>query len=210
MKTRIRDVRRKDMQRAAFDILAEEGFPGVTLAKVAERLGMSRGILHHYFKDKDELLEAAVRYGNRLVSEQVAASLRRSASPRERLVAIFAGNFDPQIYVASRAQYWISYCAQATFSPRFARLLRVQNARMRSNLLHELRQLLADTEAERAADTVSMLMDGMWVRMAVTKDRPRKDEALAILDAVLASLIKPPVPRSGKQGVARIRSRPGA
>jgi TetR/AcrR family transcriptional repressor of bet genes len=206
MKTRIRDVRRQDMQRAAFDILAEEGFPGVTLAKVAERLGMSRGILHHYFKDKDELLEAAVRYGNRLVSGQVAASLRRSGSPRERLVAIFEGNFDPRIYIASRAQYWISYCAQATFSPRFARLLHVQNARMRSNLLHELRLLLPEAEAERAADTLSMLMDGMWVRMAVTKDRPTKEEALAILDSMLASLLK----RPAKRTAAGARRRTGA
>jgi TetR/AcrR family transcriptional repressor of bet genes len=50
MKTRIRDIRRKDMQQVAFDILAEEGFHGVTLAKVAERLGMSRGLVHHYFR----------------------------------------------------------------------------------------------------------------------------------------------------------------
>ena len=191
MKTRIRDVRRQDMQKAAFDLLAEAGFHGATLGKIAERLGMSRGLVHHYFKDKDELLEAAVRYGNRLISEHVAANLRRCTTPRARLEAIVEANFNENIYILGRAQYWISYCAQATAAERFGRLLRIQNSRMRSNLLHDLRQLLPAAEAERLADLLSMLMDGMWVRMAVSGAYPQKAEAIAIirelLDAKLGS-----------------------
>ncbi|CAH2400854.1 transcriptional regulator BetI [Mesorhizobium escarrei] len=189
MKTRIRDIRRKDMQQVAFDILAEEGFHGVTLAKVAERLGMSRGLVHHYFTGKDELLEAAVRFGNRLISEEIAASLRRCKTPQERLTTICNGNFDERMYIASRAQYWISYCAQATFSARFARLLNVQNSRMRSNLLHELRQLLPKVEAERAAEMIAMLMDGIWVRMAATKAEPTREAALAMLTSLVDRLL---------------------
>lgn len=196
MKTRIRDVRRRDMQRAAFDILAEEGFHGLTLAKVAERLGMSRGLLHHYFKDKDELLEAAVRFGNRLISENIAAKLRACTSPLERLDAIFSGNFDEGIYVNSRAQYWVSYCAQATYSKRFGQLLRVQNARMRSNLMHELRQLADASTAADIAETISMLMDGMWVRMGVTGREPDKAAALTLIHRTLAGLLAAsPAPR---------------
>ncbi len=195
MKTRIRDVRRQDMQKAAFDLLAESGFHGATLGKVAERLGMSRGLVHHYFKDKDELLEAAVRYGNRLISSQVAAELRRCGSPRERLDVIIEANFSDEIYILGRAQYWVSYCAQATMSERFARLLRIQNSRMRSNLLHALRQLLSAAEAEHLADVLSLLMDGMWVRMAVSDGRPQKAEALATIRKVLDTYLPAPAAR---------------
>lgn len=189
MKTRIRDVRRRDMQRAAFDILAEEGFHGLTLAKVAERLGMSRGLLHHYFKDKDELLEAAVRFGNRLISEDIAGKLRLCKTPRERLEVIFGSNFGDAIYTASRAQYWVSYCSHATFSRRFGRLLRVQNARMHSNLMHELRQLTDADSAKSIAEALSMLMDGMWVRMGVTGIGPDKLAACAMVNATLSALL---------------------
>lgn len=189
MKTRIRDVRRRDMQRAAFDILAEEGFHGLTLAKVAERLGMSRGLLHHYFKDKDELLEAAVRFGNRLISEDIAGKLRLCDSPRARLEVIFSGNFGEAIYIAGRAQYWVAYCAQATFSRRFSRLLRVQNARMHSNLMHELRQLTDPATATDIARAISILMDGIWVRMGVTGSGPSKREALGMVNRTLAALL---------------------
>ncbi|WP_374381313.1 transcriptional regulator BetI [Dongia sp.] len=189
MKTRIRDVRRRDMQRAAFDILAEEGFHGLTLAKVAERLGMSRGLLHHYFADKDELLEAAVRFGNRMISEDVAERLRQCRTPQERLGIIFAGNFDESIYLAERAKYWVSYCAQATFSHRFSRLIRIQNARMHSNLMHELKQLTDAAHAAEIAAIISMLMDGMWTRMGVTGNYPEKPAALALVNQTLAALL---------------------
>jgi TetR/AcrR family transcriptional repressor of bet genes len=191
MKTRIRDIRRQDMQKAAFDVLAEVGFHGATLGKVAERLGMSRGLVHHYFKNKEELLEIAVRYGNRLISEEVARSLRRCTTPRERLDAIVEANFGDEIYIVGRAQYWISYCAEATISERLARLLHIQNSRMRSNLLHELRSLLSAKDAERLAEILSMLMDGMWVRMAVTRHYPRKQDAIDIIRDLLQSQIKP-------------------
>jgi TetR/AcrR family transcriptional repressor of bet genes len=189
MKTGIGDVRRRDMQRAAFDILAEEGFHGLTLAKVAERLGMSRGLLHHYFQDKDELLEAAVRFGNRLIYEDIAAKLRLCSSPQGRLEVIFSSNFGEAIYIAGRAQYWVSYCAQATYSKRFSRLLRIQNARMHSNLMHELRQLTDAATATEIALTISMLMDGIWVRMGVTGSGPSKREALDMVNRTVAALL---------------------
>ena len=52
----IEQLRRQELARAAYEILQEEGIAGTTLAKVAERAGMSKGIVLHYFKGKDELL----------------------------------------------------------------------------------------------------------------------------------------------------------
>src|SRR5260370_9453652 len=46
MKTRIRDLRRQDLQRAAFDLLAESVFHRATLVKIASRLGLSRALVH--------------------------------------------------------------------------------------------------------------------------------------------------------------------
>jgi TetR/AcrR family transcriptional repressor of bet genes len=208
MKTRIRDVRRQDMQKAAFDLLAESGFHGATLGKIAERLGMSRGIVHHYFKDKEELLEAAVRYGNRMISKHLAENLRRCETPRQRLDTIVEANFSEDIYILGRAQYWVSYCAQATVTDRFGRLLRIQNSRMRSNLLHELRVLLPSNDAEQLADLLSMLMDGMWVRMAVSGTYPLKADAISIINELLdAKLGKSRRPQSKSQTAAKSLTR---
>jgi TetR/AcrR family transcriptional regulator, transcriptional repressor of bet genes len=185
MKTKIRDVRRGDLQKAAFDLLAESGFHGATLANIAARLGVSRGLVHHYFQSRDELLEAAVRYGNRMISEQLVAMVRHCRTPRQRLNAIIDANFGNEIYITARAQYWVSYCAEATVSERFGRLLKIQNSRMRSNLLHELRQLLSPRKAEHLAEVLSIFMDGIWVRKAVDGGFPERAEALRMVKQML-------------------------
>jgi TetR/AcrR family transcriptional repressor of bet genes len=185
MKTRIRDVRRQDLQRAAFDLLAESGFHGATLGNIAARLGVSRGLVHHYFQSRDELLEAAVRYGNRMISEQLVATVRHCKTPRQRLNAIVDANFSNEIYITARAQYWVSYCAEATVSERFGRLLRIQNSRMRSNLLHDLRRLLPPRKAEHLAEVLSIFMDGIWVRKAVDGGFPERADALRMIRQML-------------------------
>ncbi|WP_247002047.1 TetR/AcrR family transcriptional regulator [Halosolutus gelatinilyticus] len=39
-------------------VLAEEGYQGLTLRKVAERAGKNRGLVHYYFDSKDDLLRS--------------------------------------------------------------------------------------------------------------------------------------------------------
>ena len=41
-------------------ILAKEGFGGATVQQIASTAGVSRGLLHYYFKNKDEMMARAV------------------------------------------------------------------------------------------------------------------------------------------------------
>lgn len=70
-----------------------DGFQGTKLGKVARDLGMSRDIIHHYFKDKNELLEAVIRLSYRRISKAIIDGLRKAISPMEQLVAIVEGYF---------------------------------------------------------------------------------------------------------------------
>ncbi|MCX7655116.1 MAG: TetR/AcrR family transcriptional regulator [Treponemataceae bacterium] len=55
--------------KTALDICASEGFEGLTIEKVARRLGLTKPALYHYFKNKEALLvELTLQYleaGNR-------------------------------------------------------------------------------------------------------------------------------------------------
>lgn len=46
---------------AAQAVLLEEGFSGTTIAKVAAKAGVSRGLLHYYFRDKEDLFAQVLR-----------------------------------------------------------------------------------------------------------------------------------------------------
>jgi AcrR family transcriptional regulator len=42
--------------RSAYDIIGKRGFVNISLADIAAEAGISKALLHYYFKDKDELI----------------------------------------------------------------------------------------------------------------------------------------------------------
>jgi AcrR family transcriptional regulator len=52
--------RRESIIRATFDVLAERGYRGTSLAAVAERVGLTQQGLMHYFPTKEQLLIAVL------------------------------------------------------------------------------------------------------------------------------------------------------
>ena len=54
-------IRRKQLVSAAISVIHEDGFARATVARIARRAGVSSGIVHHYFADKDDLLLSTMR-----------------------------------------------------------------------------------------------------------------------------------------------------
>jgi TetR/AcrR family transcriptional regulator, fatty acid metabolism regulator protein len=50
-------ARRSQIVRCAVDALAEAGYSGASLAEIARRAGVSKGVVLYYFSGKDDLLE---------------------------------------------------------------------------------------------------------------------------------------------------------
>lgn len=55
--------RRKTILRAAVEVFSKKGFHGCRIADVAREAGVAYGLVYHYFKDKDELLESVFSSG---------------------------------------------------------------------------------------------------------------------------------------------------
>jgi TetR/AcrR family fatty acid metabolism transcriptional regulator len=49
--------------RAAIDVFARKGYHGCRIADVAREAGVAYGLVYHYFKNKDELLETVAEMG---------------------------------------------------------------------------------------------------------------------------------------------------
>jgi TetR/AcrR family fatty acid metabolism transcriptional regulator len=55
--------RRHTILRAAIDVFARKGYHGCRIADVAREAGVAYGLVYHYFKNKDELLETVAEMG---------------------------------------------------------------------------------------------------------------------------------------------------
>ena len=179
--TRLVDIRRRELRQAAFEVLQREGMAGATLEKVAIQAGASKGIVLHYFRNKQELFEQAMREANANLRDAVAERLRQAKTPRERLAAIIEGNFDDRFYQPSIAHAWLSLCAEVPREPQLARIQAGIHARMHSNLLSALRPILPAEEARQTAHLVSALIDGLWLRLGLHSGGILRDEALALM-----------------------------
>ena len=189
----IEQLRRQELSAAAYEILQEEGMSGVTLAKVAERAGMSKGIVVHYFGSKDALLEAVMRLANAMLRDEVILRMNRAQSPRARLDAIIAANFSPDFYKPEICNAWLSLCAEVPRNRAFARIQRAIHARMRSNLLSALRDLLPPERREAAVIGITAMIDGLWLRFGLSQDGLDLAAANQQMDAVLDFYLGPKV-----------------
>jgi AcrR family transcriptional regulator len=85
-------ARREQLERIAMEVVAERGYPGATLDEIAERAGVARSLLYHYFPrgQVDVFLAAVDRSGRELtdgwVIDQRLAPAERIASNLSRLI----------------------------------------------------------------------------------------------------------------------------
>lgn len=179
MRKKISDIRRRELAEAAFVTLQEFGFKGTTIQRVSERAGMSHGLVHHYFRSKDDLLEAAVRLTNERITKEVLRLLRSAQTPHERLSAVIEGNFAPSVFSREVAQGWAASCGEAAFDQRFGRILRMIGRRLNSNLLYDLKKLVDPERAEVIAAGIGMMIDGAWLKCAFSNEKFSRDNAMA-------------------------------
>ena len=181
-RTSIEKIRRRDLIEAAYQTFLEHGFNGMTVVRIGERAGMSHGIVNYYFKSKDELVSAVVRKANFLIMQDTARRLRAARSPRERVSAVIAGNFPPDLFTREIARAWVSYYAAMGQRRDMDRLQRAVDARLAANLMHALAQLVDRSHARRIADYIAVLIDGYWLRHAQSDDVVDAAAAIAQLE----------------------------
>lgn len=68
--------RKGTILRAAIEVFSKKGYHGCRIADVAKEAGVAYGLVYHYYKNKDELLQSVFEYGwSTLVSKITERSL---------------------------------------------------------------------------------------------------------------------------------------
>ncbi|HEY8344082.1 MAG TPA: TetR/AcrR family transcriptional regulator [Bacillota bacterium] len=78
------EVRSKILD-AAREIVAKEGFRGLSVRKITKLMDYSPGIIYHYFKNKEAIVEALVSEGYGRILATVATGSREGSSPEAEI-----------------------------------------------------------------------------------------------------------------------------
>jgi TetR/AcrR family transcriptional repressor of bet genes len=192
-KVGMREVRRAQLIDATLLTIDQAGLAGTTLASVAQRANISTGIVSHYFGDKDGLLEATMRH---ILRDLWTATTRRRIAakpqPRARLRAIVAANFDVTQVSGPVMKTWLAFWTQSMHEPALRRLQRVNTRRLYSNLCAEFARTLPRGAARRAASGLAAMIDGLWLRGALSGDPFDTRAALRLANDYIDMLLAQP------------------
>lgn len=169
-KVGMQPIRRSQLISATLQAIDEVGMQDASIAYIARIAGVSNGIISHYFQDKNGLLEAAMRHLMAALAK--ATRTRRQLAPADdphaQLRATIEGNFDASQTSGPAMKTWLAFWASSMHQPNLRRLQRINDRRLYSSLCFELRKLMPKTEARLAASGLAALIDGLWLRGALS------------------------------------------
>lgn len=157
-------IRRAALVKATIAEVGDVGSLQVTVGQIAKRAGMSSALAHHYFGGKDQIFLAAMRHILSEFKAEVLVELS-GAAPDTRAEAIIRACFAQSCFSPRAISAWMTFYVMAQTNSEALRLWRLYQSRLRSNLCHALRPVVADPKA--AAATLSALIDGLYLRAAL-------------------------------------------
>lgn len=106
------DERRTTIATAAAELIAEEGVEAATMKRIGARAGGTTGAVTHYFRDKDELVLAALLLVDDSMQRRFTTALKSSSTPVDAVLAALPND------VASRRDWrvWSVFSDYATRS----------------------------------------------------------------------------------------------
>lgn len=181
-KVGMQPIRRSQLIAATLEAVDQVGMADASIAYIARLAGVSNGIISHYFKDKNGLLEATMRHLMQALRDAVAERRQGLSddSPRAHLRAMIDGNFDDSQVSGPAMKTWLAFWASSMHQPALRRLQRVNDHRLYSNLCGQFHRALPQDQARFAARGLASLIDGLWLRGALSGEAFDTEQARRI------------------------------
>jgi len=173
-------IRRDALIKATIAEIGAAGSLDVTVARIAQRAGMSSALAHHYFGGKEDIFLAAMRHTLAAYGAEVRAALSRAHTPRDRVEAIVRAGFSEANFQRETIAAWLNFYVLAQTGEAAQRLWTIYQRRLRSNLVHALRPLLGDLATE-AAERIAALIDGVYLRQGLRQAQPDREAAVRLV-----------------------------
>ncbi|MEM9577694.1 MAG: transcriptional regulator BetI [Pseudomonadota bacterium] len=175
-------IRRTALVEATIAEIGARGSLDVTVGQIAKRAGMSSALAHHYFGGKDQIFLAAMQQILRDFGVEVRRALRAAPTPHARASALISSCFAPSCFAPATISAWMTLYASAQTNPDTMRLLRLYQARLKSNLIHALRPISARPADH--AEIIAALIDGLYLRAALSRSKSAEDACETALNTL--------------------------
>lgn len=163
--------RRAELIEATLAIIADDGLHGASLRRVAERAGVSNGLIRHHFSGKRPLILAAYEVMIAHLTAPGRAALQRTdLPPVAQLAGFIRASLDPAVTQPRLFSIWAAFVALVHGDAEFEAIHRAGYLDYQTRFDPLVRAVLlasgrgAEVEdAPRLAIELNALIDGLWV-----------------------------------------------
>lgn len=166
----VRDEREESILAAARHALAERGFEATRIADIARGAGVSTGTVHYYFKTKDEVLLAALRWANETPYRRLETALEEKSDPVSRLALLIDVAVPYPGWLEEQYLLWIELVSRVLRAPE----LRPESQRVGVRWRRYFREVIEEggrtgafhpvAPADEVAERLVGLADGLAFR----------------------------------------------
>lgn len=185
---------RQKLLSATIEIIAEKGMAGVTLGKVAERTGLSRGICNFHFRTKDQLMLEAFQMlykEHEQAWQEIIADTQ--LSPKLRLIKLVETLLSPPIADHEKVAVWLAFWGETPHRQTYLDLCSTSDRRYEDAIEGLLRQLTQGREEVNGmtlgaiAVALTAMVDGLTLQYLIAPNILNSEDACRACLAYLSS-----------------------
>ncbi len=159
--------RRDDLIAAALQLVAEGGAQAATVRAIADRAGVTSGLIRHYFQTKEDLTRAAYQ---RLMELMIAGSsdvlAEAPVDPAARLAAFVLASVSPPVVDPVAVGLWAGFLHDVRRDPAMREVHSATYLGFRDrlqSLIAALPRTATPDQLRREAIACNAVIDGLWL-----------------------------------------------
>jgi AcrR family transcriptional regulator len=191
--------RRQEILEAAATVITDRGLAETRISDIAERCGVSPGLILYYFSSKDRLLVEALTYANDRFYLGQSRELRRMSSARQqldRLIELSVPGLLPEFERLDEWALWIETWVRALRDPAMAKEREVLERRWRQSIADIVRHGRSTGEfSENGVDAdelglrIGAFIDGLAIQVLMNDTNMPPERMQQVCREVAANMI---------------------
>lgn len=173
---------RSRLLEAALSCIADDGYQGTTVRKIAERAQVTAGLVRHHFAGKDALLVETYRHINQRALARMADAVQACDNDVGRALDTAIRAFFPEdLRNPHQMRIMVVFWGLVLTSPEIAKIQKETNAAFQVHLVQLIERYLAPRDdAAEVANGIIAIADGLWLECCLNPGRMTPEQAVNI------------------------------
>ncbi|PKL37228.1 MAG: hypothetical protein CVV44_16475 [Spirochaetae bacterium HGW-Spirochaetae-1] len=194
-KSEIINIRRSQLIKAAYRVLSKKGYHDFTIRDIAKEANLSTGLVHYYFKNKQDLLVSVLKDINENLRRFLDKSFEQLDSPVEKLRVFMTHAFElakDEEYFSVIFDFWTLSNNNDRMHRANMKLLKSYRDECRRIIEEGIRQGVFNTiDVEYTTAIIISVIQGMIIQYVIDKGAFDYDEyAEKVTKQIFVLLVK--------------------